>query len=46
MEPLAETSEALRQLSRYGDSLLVESVGRMTNEAVALVPDLLVCVWV
>lgn len=40
MEPLAETSEALRQLSRYGDDLLVESVARMTNEAAALVPDL------
>lgn len=40
MEPLAETSEALRKLSRYGDDLLVRSVARMTNEAASLVPDL------
>lgn len=40
MEPLAESSDELGQLLRYGDDEMVRSVSRMTNEAAALVPDL------
>ncbi len=41
MEPLTETSAALRRLSRHGDDGLARLVTRMTNEAAALVPDLI-----
>lgn len=40
MEPLAESSDELGRLLRHGDDEMVRSVSRMTNEAAALVPDL------